>query len=208
MRVEPIDFNTFSETTEKLNYSGIFTTENYPEIIEQIELFELGYYERVVQFVTTSMFYDLIFKKYKTELEYVEIVITRTGFVFDFYKFLNLDFRIQRNIDLTDSEDLFKYTRDEEDFQGLRSYFFQMDDDESIKHLFLNGRDIIVNGELSTIYFKLHNIDYLEDERLNILSRMVYILDKLNKLCTFLDTHRSKFKLDKSDTMKKMIVIF
>ena len=68
MRVEPIDFNIFFETTEKLKYSGIYTTENYPEIIEQIDLFELGYYDRVVQFVTTSMFYELIFKKYKTEL--------------------------------------------------------------------------------------------------------------------------------------------
>ncbi len=207
MRVEPIDFNIFFETTEKLKYSGIYTTENYPEIIEQIDLFELGYYDRVVQFVTTSMFYELIFKKYKTELEYVEIVITKNGFVFDFYKFLNLEFRVQKNIMLTESddlsEDLFDDEKDEVDFLPLRSYYFQIDDDESIRDLFLSGRNIAVNGEKSTIYFKP-----IEDEHLMILSKMAYILDKLNNLCVFLDIHRDKFKLDETVSMKKVIVIF
>ena len=158
MKVEPIDFNTFLKTAEKLKYSGIFTTENYPEIIEQIELFELGYYDKVVRFVTTSKLYDFIFKKYKTELEYVEIVITKSGFVFDFDKFLNLEFRVQNNIMLTKSddlsEDLFDDEEDEVDFLPLRSYYFQIDDDESIRDLFLSGRNITVNGEKSTIYFK------------------------------------------------------
>ena len=85
----------------------------------------------------------------------------------------------------------------------FRSYYFQIDDDESIRDLFLSGRNIAVNGEKSTIYFKP-----IEDEHLMILSKMAYILDKLNNLCVFLDIHRDKFKLDETVSMKKVIVIF